>query len=219
MLVSALLVRNEVGRELERVLTNARSFADLVLVLDDGSTDGSPALAKKMGAIVRHRKQPGGMWGNEAPARAELWDWAAEIAGPEGWVLVQDADQLLWGDPRPYCASEAVNTWAFPLYDLWDSETTYRDDGYWQAHLHPRPWLFCPSRVPPGWTPQWPERGIHPGHCPANWPMVAGIAPDLAWGHLAYLTSQRRRDKLTQYRKQFGQMTPFERAHAESIGE
>lgn len=217
MLVSAILCKNEAAKDLGRVLTNARSFADLVLVLDDGSTDGSVRLAKQHGAVVRHRKRPGA-WGNESPARRELWEWAAEVAG-DGWVLIQDADQELVGDPSPFCETDLLNTWCLPLYDLWDGETTYRSDGYWQAHKHPRPWLFCPSRHPDGWVAEWPERGIHPGHCPMNFPMVAGMADGLYWKHRAYIDKARRSVKLTQYLEKSSQLTPFEMAHAMSIGD
>lgn len=216
-LVTALLVRNEADKDLARVLDDAGRYSDQILVLDDCSTDRSRVVAKKHGAIVRTRRQ-GGMWGNEAPARKELWDWGAMVAG-DGWLLICDADQLLLGDPRPYCTSDIVNTWCFVLYDLWGEETRYRCDGYWQAHTLPRPWLFCPSRHPDGWMPQWPARGIHTGHCPVNWPVVAGVAPDLAWLHRAYLTPERRRVKLQQYLRQSDTLTPFELAHAHSIGD
>lgn len=218
MLVSALLVKNESAKDLVMVLDNARSFADLVLVLDDGSTDDSVRVSKRHGAVVRRRHRPG-MWGNESPARRDLWVWAAEMAGPEGWVLIQDADQVLSGDPRPFCDTDHLNTWCFPLYDLWDSPTTYRCDGFWQAHTMPRPWLFCPSRVPTGWVPEWSPRGIHTGHCPTNFPMVAGVADGLVWHHRAYLTAERRRVKLTQYLAKADQLTPWEMEHARSIGD
>ena len=99
MLVTALLAKNEAGKYLERVLRRCHEFSDEVLVLDDGSTDETVAIARKLGCGVKLRQETG-MWGNEAPARAELWDWGAEVAG-DGWLLICDADMLLVGDPRP----------------------------------------------------------------------------------------------------------------------
>lgn len=214
-LVTALLCRNEADKDLRRVLTDAGRYSDTILLLDDGSTDDSVAVATACGATVRVRAQHG-MWGNESPARAELWAWGAAVAG-DGWLLIADCDMLLQGDPRPYTASWECNTWSWPLYDLWDSETTYRCDGYWQAHLHPRPWLFRPSMQPHGWSPTWADRGLHVGHMPQNWLSLPGIATDLAWLHRAYLTKSRRCSKYEQYVGNGAHLTSHELAHALTI--
>lgn len=217
MLTAALLCRNEATKDLKLVLNRLAKTCDQVLVLDDGSEDDSVKVAQSCGATVKIRQGPA-MWGQEAPARAELWDWGAREAR-DGWLLIADCDMLLEGDPRPYCRSDWVNTWSFVLYDLWNSPTTYRCDGYWQAHTVPRPWLFCPSRVPVSWVPQWPDRGIHTGHCPMNWPAMGGLAGELAWHHTAYLDKPRRDRKLQQYLAKSAHLSPFELAHARSIGD
>lgn len=216
-LVTALLVKDEKDKYLERVLRRCAEFSDEVLVLDDGSTDGSDKLAWRLGCGVK-RRQEVGMWGNESPARAELWDWGSRVAG-DGWLLICDADMLLMGDPRPLTLTALHNAWSFVLYDLWDDETSYRCDGYWQGHLHPRPWLFKPSALTD--LPAWNPRGIHVGHCPANFPLAAGIAAPgvLAWGHLAYLTKHDRMVKHGRYLAQSHQLSPFEMAHAESVAD
>lgn len=217
-LITALLVKDEKDKYLERVLRRCHEFSSEVLVLDDGSTDGSAELAWKLGCGVRKRETTG-MWGNESPARAELWDWGAQVAG-DGWLLICDADMLLWGDPRPLTLTTQHNAWAWVLYDLWDSEQAYRADGYWVGHTAPRPWMFRPSRL--GYeVPEWPERGIHTGHCPMNARLAAGVVgPDvLAWGHLAYLTKPNRLVKYQRYLAQSHQLSPFERAHAESVAD
>jgi len=216
-LTTALLVKDEADRYLHRVLTRCLEFSDTVLVLDDNSTDASRTIARQLGCRVKKR---GGdvAWGAETPARTELWNWGAEVA-EDGWLLICDADQLLDGDPRPYCQTWELNTWAFPLWDLWDSETTYRSDGYWQAHNVPRPWLFRPAFVPPGWKAEWSGRGIHSGHCPTNWPALTGIATGLTWRHLGYVDPAHRKAKLEQYLGQSEHLSPFEMAHARSIGD
>ena len=217
-LVTALLVKNEVDKYLERVLRRCLEFSDHVLVLDDGSTDGSDQLARDLGCEVRTRSETG-MWGNESPARAELWDWAAEVAG-DGWVLICDADMLLMGDPRPLCQSETVNAWAWILYDVWNDERYYRQDGYWQGHTVPRPWMFRPATL--GYdVPAWPARGIHTGHCPINARLSVGVCDhaSVAWKHLAYLKKCDRVVKRDRYLAQANQLSPFERAHAESVGD
>lgn len=220
-LVVATLARQEAGpdRCFARVLRRASEFADAILVLDDNSTDGTAQIARDHGAIVKRRELATPAWGNEAAARQELWDFALEhCPDADSWVLINDADQELVGDVRSLCLTREVNCWSFVLYDLW-SQTEYREDQFWRGHLTPRPWLFAPRRVPQGWTPEWSGRGIHPGHFPPNLPLVPGLAPPDAfyWLHYAYATQEARERKLAQYRQQFHQMSPFERAHAESI--
>lgn len=217
-LVTALLVRNEADKFLSRVLDNALSFSDTVLVLDDRSTDASAKIAKQRGCQVRGRSVLKELaWGHETAARAELWDWAATEAR-DGWVLVQDADQLLHGDPRPLCETWDANSWAFILYDLWD-ETRYRADGFWRGHLTPRVWMACPSRFGPDFRPQWNGRGIHPGHIPPNAPLACLVAPpdEYFWTHLAYSSPEQRKAKWEKYLAVADQLTPAERAHADSI--
>ena len=155
------------------------------------------------------------MWGKEAPARAELWDWAAKEAG-NGWVLVCDADMELVGDPRPLLDTWEVNSWAWVLYDLWD-DGQYREDQFWRGHLHPRVWLVRPSAVPRDYQAEWAPRGLHCGHLPANFPVHAGIAPNLYWKHYAYVTPDLRKVKHAQYLMNAAHLSPFERAHAQSI--
>lgn len=217
-LVTALLCKNEKDKYLERVLRRCHEFSDEVLLLDDGSTDGSERLAWGLGCGVRKRANAG-MWGNESPARAELWDWAAEVA-EDGWVLICDCDMLLYGDPRPLCQSDTVNSWAFVLFDVWNDERFYRCDGFWKGHTVPRPWLFRPSRL--GYdTPEWNARGIHTGHCPVNSLLHTGVVgPEtLAWIHLSYLRPCDRRLKYEAYASQAHQLSPWELAHARSVGD
>jgi hypothetical protein len=215
-LVTAIVARNEADRYLARVVAHHRRFGP-VLVLDDHSEDATATVAEQAGAIVRRRSAPGTMWGNESPVRQELWEWGAEVAGA-GWLLICDADQLLMGDPRPLCTSWSVNTWTMPLYDCWDDEAHYRADGYWRGFEYPRAWLFRPQAQPDGWTAQWGARGIHCGHCPPNWVMVAGVAPDdVYWLHLGWVSPEDRQRKYQQYRSTWESLSPFERAHAETI--
>jgi hypothetical protein len=217
-LVTALLVKDEASRDLGRVLRSALYYSDVVLVLDDQSHDDSPKIARSLGCVVKERSilaKPA--WGNEAPARKELWDFAAQEAG-DGWVLFCDADQILHGDPRPYTKSWDANTVCLPLYDLWDSEETFRADGYWTAYQVARPWMVRPQFVPDGWAPQWGRDGLHVGHLPSNWVFLNPIvAPDLYFAHYAYLTPERRKKKHEQYLSKKELLSPQEIAHAMSI--
>lgn len=213
------MVRNERWRYLPEVLDWHAQWGPLV-VLDDNSDDGTYEVCRDHAAVVVAERTPSPehpAWGMESAPRKQLWELAAKHAD---WFLVCDADQILSSDPRPLLESVSVNAWSFPLYDLWDARDTYREDGYWRGHLHPRPWLFHPHRVPHGYVPEWSKRGIHVGHCPANFPLVEAVAPaNFYWLHLSYLDADDRAAKLTRYRSQYHQMSDFEKAHAESIAD
>ncbi len=215
-LVTAIMARNEASGHLARVIERCFEFSDEIVFLDDGSTDATPVIASKMGCKVSASMREDTAWGNETPRRKALWDLAA-VEAANGWVLFADADMLLQGDPRPYTHSLAVNAWSFVRRDLWGDEDHYRTDGHWQGHVTPRPWLFRPSAVPENWTPQWGNAGIHSGHAPPNFPYMGGMANDLVWHHLAYVTEEQRLAKYEQYMSVKEQLTPDQLAHAESI--
>lgn len=217
-LVTALLVKDEADKYLRRVLERCLAFSDEVLVLDDGSTDDTVKIATEMGCLVKQRPQAG-MWGNESPARQELWERGAKFA-KDGWLLVCDGDQILHGDPRPLCDTWEFNSWAFILRDMW-SATHYRTDGFWQAHLHPRPWLIKPTGLGPDFAPKWNGRGMHVGHFPPNAPLACGVAPvdTYWWEHLAYVSPESREAKLAKYLAVADKLSPGELAHARSISD
>ena len=214
-LVTALLVRNEADKYLEQVLTRCLEFSDSVLVLDDNSTDGSDRLAWRLGCEVQ-RWTGATMWGTESPARAALWDWGAQEA-KDGWLLICDADMILHGDPRPLTLTKQYNSWALVLYDMWDGPH-YRCDSFWRGHEFPRPWMFKPSAIGLE-APIWPDRGIHTGHAPMNFPLRTGVLDNRLYYYIhgAYWTPELRAQKHQQYMAKSDQLSSFETAHANSI--
>ena len=211
-LVAAFLLRNEAGedRYLRRVLTNVREFCDHIVVVDDGSTDDTAAVCLSFGAEVNTLTGGNGVgwWGSdERSARSLLWDLAAEAAGQDGWIYFADGDhEMLPTAGIPPCsvvqqamASEVCTAWAVPLWDLWQPDGQgMRVDGFWQAHLHPRPWFF---KAQPylGWTPKWGDRkDLHTGHAPVNFPLVCGLLP-AAIAHWGYANPIHRDQKYAKY--------------------
>lgn len=203
MIVGALLARNEAGpdRWLERCIVAAQALVDVVVVVDDGSTDDTAAVCQDLGCIVE-RRDGDGFWGDdEAGARAQLWDLACRHADG-GWIFFFDADMELLGarrdDLQMLAQAEQVTAWAWPLYDCWDDETLHRVDSYWVGWTTPRVWLV--KTPPEGFTAAWHRHGLHVGHAPANLPLLAAPAPPgIAWRHLSYLTAEHREVKAEQY--------------------
>lgn len=210
-LVGALLCRNEAAedRYLRLALENALTYCDTVVCLDDGSTDDTPEVVQSYPRTVLMRygatsSDSAPFWGNdEATPRAFLWDAACRAAGEGGWVYIFDADHELVGitpqELRLCLRSEVVTAYTLPLWDIWEETgTLLRSDGYWQAHLHPRPWLF--KVPPPTFHSVWPkQKGIHSGHAPLNFPYLPGILPGAAIRHWGYAKEQHRNKKVQQY--------------------
>ncbi|XHS76673.1 glycosyltransferase family 2 protein [Burkholderiaceae bacterium UC74_6] len=84
-LALVVIARNEAPR-LPRLLNSVRPFVDRMLVLDTGSTDGTPELARSLGAQVEEFD-----WVDDFSAARNR---ALELAGAD-WHLVLDADEWL----------------------------------------------------------------------------------------------------------------------------
>ena len=83
--VSAFLIVHDEERHLPDCLASLRGVADEIVVLDDGSTDATVAIARAAGARVEHR--PFDDFGHQKQAALELTRGA--------WVLSIDADERL----------------------------------------------------------------------------------------------------------------------------
>lgn len=219
-LVVAALVRNEAERFWPSALDAWSQFADAIVVLDDQSGDATAELARDAGASVYVRGDGVSAWGAESPARAELWDRAMQETEPGDWILILDADMVPLRNPRPLLAP-GIDAVAFPLFDLWLKEGSrlwFREDGFWQGHLHPRLWAVRRPETPEnGW--KWSERGIHTGHFPLNLSIHRAITAPLDYSllHYAYLTPALREAKAAAYEATAAQLLPAEQAHAISI--
>ncbi len=84
-----IIARNEADR-VSRAINSVRGLVDEVLVVDSGSTDGTQALAKSLGARVIHND-----WVGYGPQKR-----FAEDQAKNNWILNLDADEWLSDDLR-----------------------------------------------------------------------------------------------------------------------
>ena len=201
-LIGAMLVRNEAGWWLSQTVEQLVQVCSRVVVVDDASTDETPLICHQLGAIVHGSPRP--LWEtNELSQRQRLWGLAVEQAGPGGWILCLDADELL--EPRaieelPSIAAlaeqHACDGLAFGLYDMW-SPTYYRDDHLWTAHK--RPWIMA-VRYDPKRTYTWKETPLHCGRFPLN-ACTKYCGTGLRLKHMGWSRPGDRREKYERYRR------------------
>ncbi|MHB1870871.1 MAG: glycosyltransferase family 2 protein [Steroidobacteraceae bacterium] len=200
-LTVALLVKNEAGRYLGEVLDQWVRVADRLLVVDDGSTDGTAELCRGRGAEVVSAAavDPEASFAHENLLRAMVWRLATRPA-PE-WIALPDADELMDPPPArwlPHAISSDVAALCCPLYDLWGDRKHYRDDRLWVAHRRFWPALL---RYRSGFRYRLSDRAHHTGRWPVN-ALANGPVVDeerIRILHLGWLTEQDRLAKHTRY--------------------
>jgi glycosyltransferase involved in cell wall biosynthesis len=84
--IAATLIARDEARCIARCLDSVRPFVDRMVVLDTGSRDGTPELARRCGAEVHHLDWPGDF----SAARNR----ALELADAD-WHLIVDADEWI----------------------------------------------------------------------------------------------------------------------------
>lgn len=141
----SMIVRNEEGRFLEQVLTNAMKYVDEVMILDDASTDNTVALCERILKDFPHKivVNSESMFHKEGYLRKKQWDETVKM-NPD-WILFLDADEVLedrMQEMVPHLVNnDFVDLFCFKLYDMWN-ETHYRSDAYWNAHTRYMPFLL-----------------------------------------------------------------------------
>lgn len=197
----AMLVRNEAGRYLERVLKHAARYIDQAVILDDASEDNTVEVCRQalqdIPLVIHSNKEP--HFHNEIVLRKQLWELAAGL-DPD-WILILDADEI-FEERAPDALKELaqrtdVYYYAFRLYDMWD-EQFYREDTYWSAHKWYRPFMV---RYIPGFAYTWKETPLHCGRFPVNIDAFKGEKSELRIKHLGWMKPEDRLKKYYRYKE------------------
>ena len=115
---------------IERFLQRTCEIADALVVLDDGSTDGTFEILQAHPKVIRLLRNPPGTPWNEVKCHRRLLSVAHEIA-PE-WIMNIDTDEILdarfVGARDEYLERSDVGRYHFKEITLWNSIEHYRVD-------------------------------------------------------------------------------------------
>lgn len=129
----SMVVRNEEGRYLSRVLKGLAEHIDEAVIIDDGSTDGTVGLCRSLlrGIPFHIIQNHASMFANEVELRKKQWDETVKT-NPD-WILNLDADEVIedgfWVHARDIVGDPANDVCCFRLYDMWN-ETQCREDAF-----------------------------------------------------------------------------------------
>jgi len=201
-LAAMMCVGNEKGRYVKEVLANLARYVDAIVVLDDGSTDGTGQLCRGADKVVYHRHETSLFYGQESALRSKLWHKTMAL-GPR-WVLAIDADERfeerMAEEIDILIQQDEFDVVEFRLFDFWGGTTHYRVDGPWDPWTKSVRMLF---RVDPDGQYTWP---VQPFHCP-RLPLEARTTPrvfqcDIRVKHFGWANRADIRRKYDRY-KQF----------------
>ena len=198
--VLSMVVKNEEGSYLEKMLASVLPVVDAVLIIDDASTDGTVALCEKLLKNKPHKiiKNEKSMLSCEWKLRKMQWKQTLKL-NPD-WILNLDADEVF--EPKfvqklPYLLKDpSVDVYNFRLFDMWDDENTFRSDAFWHAHKG-----FMPALV--RYQKRFCYRFKHSAHdCgrfPKNIRYMDCINSPIRIKHLGWLRKEDREKKFQNY--------------------
>lgn len=196
-LTLSMIVKNEEGRYLERVLKQNKKYITNAVIIDDGSTDRTKEIIKDiLGDIdLKLIENNQSMFLNEVNLRKLQWN--ETIKTSPDWILSLDADEVFEEafeenildliNSDPWC-----DAYAFRLYDFWD-ENNFREDANWKAHFTYRTFL---TRYQKDFNYKWVENPIHCGRLPNN---VLELNTSISKYRLKHYGWMKQEDRLKKY--------------------
>lgn len=212
----ASIVKNEAARFLPKALECWKSVSARLVVVDNGSTDGTKGLLEAAEAEIHPLDTP--MDGHETVARSFLWEKALQATPDGDWIVWLDADHVAMDDFRPDLAETDRNRATFKVFDLW-TPTAYRSDAWWRVRWWWQALRMTPDARNTDWV--WPERGWHSGHVPMNAAKVFGpehrVRDECSILHYGYATPELRARHAAAYEARKDVLTDAELFHARTI--
>jgi O-antigen biosynthesis protein len=186
-----LRVKNE-ARWIEAAIESIRPVCDPILVLDDHSTDGTPELCERAGAIV-HRSTFEGV--DEARDKDLLLSMAREHKAE--WCFSIDGDELIEATGpaliRAAAESGVADSYSFRFLYLWDRPDQIRTDG-----VYSRMTRHSMFRVRPGQRFMRTQFGgnFHCGSVPES---LVHLPPRSCAARILHLGYMLREDRIRKY--------------------
>lgn len=182
-LVASVIVKNELGRYLEPCISHLLAFCDQVVVLDDGSSDGTAdALydhAERDDRLVVQfvDRNDGFFEGHEGRKRQALLEFT--LNQKPDWVLSIDADEFIADSHQlRKFLDQPRQVGSLVMQEIWGMNTEglqVRQDGGWRPH--PIPCLWHTSlRGPRGMPLRIADRALACGREPDGVKRMAGRA-------------------------------------------
>lgn len=200
-LTLSMIVRNEADRYLRQALEAHRDWIDEAVIIDDGSVDETPEICREvlkgipLHLYINDRSQ----FSNEVALRKQQWEKTVQTS-PE-WILNLDADEIFekrFGEQIDvlvdHCEQDAVY---FRLYDMW-SDTHYREDQFWSAHLLYRPFMV---RYRADIPYHWRELPQHCGRFPQTINHFAYLCHPARIKHYGWAKAADRQAKYKRYQE------------------
>jgi glycosyltransferase involved in cell wall biosynthesis len=196
-LLACLVPARNCASDLPGFLESAARVADVIVALDDGSTDRSAEILESHPAVARLIRRPlrAGYAGWDDALNRRLLLEAADELKPR-WILFLDADERIPADDavalREFLQGEAAAGYAycFRVYRTTEDLGSWDRAGLWVARLF-------------AWEPglRLPEERLHLVPVPQSIPRESFVRTTVRIQHLGGATEERRRDRLEKYRE------------------
>ena len=126
-IVALIQVKNEI-KNIPEILSHLEPYCDGIILLDDGSSDGSYEKAVHEKLLIKAQKEHDGVF-DDLGNRNILLRLASFIKSE--WFFFIDADERFdcrYDDLRFHANNKEMDVYRFQLVDLWDNPNDYRVD-------------------------------------------------------------------------------------------